>query len=71
MEKLNLTLLKRARYRKGMSVAAAGKAIGKNRTAIWRYESGKSDITVRTLCNLLNVYNASVTDVFTEDHGGI
>ncbi len=66
MEELNLTLLRRARYKCHLTVDQAAKAIGKTRTAIWRYETGASDITVGTLSKLLDAYGASVVDVFVE-----
>ncbi len=66
MEELNLTLLRRARYRRHLTVEQAANVIGKKRTAIWRYETGVSDISVRTLCKLLDAYGASVVDVFVK-----
>lgn len=70
MEKLNLGWLKRARYNKHLTVDDAADAIGKKRSAIWRYETGKVDPTVGTLCKLLDLYNVSVTDVFCKETGG-
>ena len=63
MEKLNLGWLKRARYNKHLTVDQVAASIGKTRSAIWRYESGITDITVGTLCQLLQLYGVSVTDV--------
>ena len=56
MEKLNLGWLKRARYNKHLTVEQVAASIGKTRSAIWRYESGITDITVGTLCQLLQLY---------------
>lgn len=70
MEKLNLGWLKRARYNKHLTVEQVAASIGKTRSAIWRYESGITDITVGTLCQLLQLYDVSVTDVFCQIREG-
>lgn len=70
MEKLNLGWLKRARYNKHLTVDQVAASIGKTRSAIWRYESGITDITVGTLCQLLQLYGVSVTDVFCQIREG-
>ena len=70
MEKLNLGWLKRARYNKHLPVAQVAASIGKPRSAIWRTESGITDITVLTLCQLLQLYGVSVTDVFCQIREG-
>lgn len=70
MEKLNLGWLKRARYNKHLTVEQVAASIGKTRSAIWRYESGITDITVGTLCQLLQLYGVSVTDVFCQIREG-
>ena len=70
MEKLNLGWLKRARYNKHLTVKQVAASIGKTRSAIWRYESGITDITVGTLCQLLQLYGVSVTDVFCQIREG-
>lgn len=70
MEKLNLGWLKRARYNKHLTVEQVAASIGKTRSAIWRYESGITDITVGTLCQLLQMYGVSVTDVFCQIREG-
>lgn len=67
MEKLNLSWLRRARRQRHMTVNQVAKAIGKTRGAVWRYESGQTDLTVGTLCRLLNLYGVSVTDVFCKE----
>ncbi len=67
MERLNLAWLKRARYRKHFTVERAAKAIGKTRGTVWRYEAGVTDIPVRTLCQLLDLYGVSVADVFCKE----
>ena len=70
MEKLHLGWLKRARYNKHLTVEQVAASIGKTRSAIWRYESGITDITVGTLCQLLQLYGVSVTDVFCQIREG-
>lgn len=70
MEKLNLGWLKRARYNKHLTVEQVAASIGKTRSAIWRYESGITDITVGTLCQLLQLYGVGVTDVFCQIREG-
>lgn len=70
MEKLNLGWLKRARYNKNLTVEQVAASIGKTRSAIWRYESGVTDPTVGTLCQLLKLYDVSVTDVFYQTREG-
>ena len=69
MERLNLTNLKAARRKKGLSTAQAAEVIGKKKSAIWRYESGKACPTVSNLLKLLDAYSVSVLDIF--DAGSI
>ena len=70
MEKLNLGWLKRARYNKHLTVEQVAASIGKTRSAIWRYESGITDITVGSGWELLQLYRVSVTDVFCQIREG-
>ena len=67
MEKLNLSWLKQARRSKHLSVKRVAASIGKTRGAVWRYDAGVTDIPVRTLCKLLNLYGVSVVDVFCQE----
>ncbi len=69
MERLNLTLLKQARRSRGLSIDKVSSLIGKNRTMLWRYETGKSDIPVKVLLKILSTYKLSVMDVF--DRGSL
>lgn len=64
MEKLSLCLLRKIRRDKGFSSLQAAQLIGKNRSTLWRIETGLSDISVTNLLKLLNGYGASVLDVF-------
>lgn len=63
---LNLTRLRRARRDRKLSTEKAGELLGKDRTTIWRYESGTSDISVRMLCKMLDLYQITPYDVFAE-----
>lgn len=69
LERLNLTLLKQARRSRGLSIDKVSSLIGKNRTMLWRYETGKSDIPVKVLLKILSIYKLSVMDVF--DRGSL
>ena len=69
LERLNLTLLKQARRSRGLSIDKVSSLIGKNRTMLWRYETGKSDIPVKVLLKILSTYKLSVMDVF--DRGSL
>ncbi len=69
MEFFNPARLRRARRQKRLSVQQAATIINKDRSAIWRYETGQTDIPVSVLLALLNAYKASVLDVF--DAGNI
>lgn len=64
MEKLSLGLLRNARRRRNITVEDAAATVGKERSFIWRVESGVTDIKVGTLLKLLARYGKSVTDVF-------
>lgn len=64
MERLNLWNLKDLRRRSGRSAEEVAKMIGKSRSVIWKYENGFTDISIKTLIRLLEIYNASIFDVF-------
>ena len=66
MTKLNLGFLRAARRKIHLSTEQAGAAIGKQRSAIWRYESGTSNMTVEDLCRLLDLYRIKPQDVFVQ-----
>lgn len=40
---------------------------GFSRMQYWRIEKGKSNITVKSLMNILSVYNMSLSDFFCKD----
>ena len=69
MQSLNLNWLRRARRHRRLSVARVAELVGKDRTTIWRYESGQTPMTVDVLFQLLNIYGASIVDV-VEKGGG-
>lgn len=66
MTKLNRGFLRAARRKMHLSTEQAGAAIGKQRSAIWRYESGTSEMTVIDLCRLLDLYHIKPQDVFVQ-----
>ena len=63
MEMLNLGWLRQARRNKRMTTEAVAKAIGKDRSSVWRYETGITDMTVDVLFKLLCLYKRSIMDV--------
>lgn len=67
MTSLSLTLLRQARRARNFSTEQAGKLLGKDRTTIWRYETGQSDITVGMLCRMLDLYGITPHDVFVQE----
>ena len=52
-----------------MTTNMAAKAIGKDRSTIWRYETGQTPITVDVLFKLLHLYEVSVVDVVMVSKG--
>ena len=64
MEYFNPARLRRARRRQRLTTAQAGKIIGRDRSAIWRYESGLTDIPVSVMLKLVNAYKISVVELF-------
>ena len=65
-EVLNLGLLRQLRRDNRMSTEKVAKAIGKTKSAIWRYENGVTDPTVGTLLQMLSIYGASIWDIFAK-----
>ncbi len=63
MERLNLGWLRQVRRRKHMTTDSVAKAIGKDRSTIWRYETGQTTMSVDILFQLLHLYGASIVDV--------
>ena len=52
-----------------MTTDMAAKVIGKDRSTIWRYETGQTPITVDVLFKLLHLYEVSVVDVVMVSKG--
>lgn len=69
MKKLNLSWLRKARRDKHMTLMQAARSIGKDRSTIWRYESGEIPLTVDTLLRLLDVYGVSLSEVIEKKDG--
>ncbi len=64
MTKLNLGFLKKARRDRKLSTTRAGILLGKDRTCLWRYESGITDIPSRMLCKMIDLYKIWPQDIF-------
>lgn len=69
MEQLNLGWLRQARRKKKMTTEAVAKAIGKDRSTVWRYETGQTAMTVNILFRLLQLYGISIKDVVMVKEG--
>lgn len=65
-EVLNLGLLRQLRRNNRMSTEKVAEAIGKTKSAIWRYENGITDPTVGILLQMLSIYGASIWDIFAK-----
>ena len=69
MTKLNLGLLKKARRNQKLSTQKVGLTLQRDRTTIWRWETGVTDIPTRTLCRMLDLYGITPMDVFVAVKG--
>jgi len=69
MRKLNLSWLRKARRDRHLTLMQAARSIGKDRSTMWRYESGEIPLTVDTLLCLLDVYGVSLSDVIEKEDG--
>lgn len=67
MRKLNLSWLRKARRDRHLTLMQAARSIGKDRSTMWRYESGEIPLTVDTLLCLLDVYDVSLSDVIEKE----
>ena len=70
MQKVDLNLMRLIRKYRKLSVEQVAKRIGKTRTAIWRYESGVTDMPVSLLCKLMDIYDVPVDRVFKDVYDG-
>lgn len=64
MTKLNLGLLKKARRNQKLSTRKVGLTLQRDRTTVWRFETGKTDIPSKILCRMLDLYGITPMDVF-------
>lgn len=63
METINLQWLRQARRKKHLNMAQVAKHLGKNKATIWRWENGKSQISMNNLCKLAHLYGIEVSSV--------
>lgn len=63
MEKINLSWLRKARRNRHLKLEQVAKAVGKDRSTLWRYESGDIPLNVDVLFQLLALYKVSIVDV--------
>ena len=69
MESINLNWLRRARRERHLTVDRVAELVGKDRTTIWRYENGITQLTVEMLFKLLDIYHLSILDVVVMEGG--
>ena len=67
MERLNLTKLRSARRKCHLTAEKVAEHIGKQRSAIYSYETGTSEPRIGTLLKMLQLYKLSILDVFVRD----
>lgn len=63
MESINLEWLRQARRKKHLHLAQVAKLLGKNKATVWRWENGKSQISMKNLFKLANLYGIEINDV--------
>ena len=66
MIKLNLGLLKIARRNRNLTTEQAGKLLGRDRTTIWRWETGLTDIPTTILCQMMDLYKVTPMNIFVQ-----
>lgn len=71
MESVNLNWLRRARRQRHLTFDRVAELVGKDRTTIWRYEAGRTPMTVEMLFRLLDIYQISILDVLTKEERSI
>lgn len=69
METLSLSLLRRARRNRHLTIERVAELVGKNKATVWRYENGTTPMTVEMLFMLLAVYRISIKDVVVKEGG--
>ncbi|MCR5175476.1 MAG: helix-turn-helix domain-containing protein [Anaerovibrio sp.] len=70
MESINLNWLRRARRQRHLTIDRVAELVGRDRTTLWRYESGSTPLTVDMLFRLLDIYQLSILDVLVKESGG-
>lgn len=66
MEEINLGLFRAARRNRHMDMKQASAVIGKDKNAIYRYESGITSPRLDDFLMLLEAYHVKVNDVLSE-----
>jgi len=69
LETINLEWLRQARRKKHLNLLQVAKYLGKNKATIWRWENGKSSISMKNLFKLAALYEVSVNDLLEVDDG--
>ncbi len=69
METINLEWLRQARRKKHLNLLQVAKYLGKNKATVWRWENGKSSISMKNLFKLAALYEVSVNDLLEVDDG--
>lgn len=67
METLSLSLLRRARRKRHLTIKRVAEHVGKNKATVWRYEDGTTTMSVEMLFKLLHLYGVSITDVVIKE----
>ena len=63
METINLQWLRQARRKKHLNLAQAAELVGKNKTTLWRWENGKSQISMKNLFKMAHIYGVDVNSL--------
>ena len=69
METINLEWLRQARRKKHLNLLQVAKYLGKNKATVWRWENGKSQISMKNLFKLANLYDVEVSSLLEVDDG--
>lgn len=69
MESVNLNWLRRARRQKHLTIERVAEMVGKDKSTIWRWESGITSLSVDMLFKLLELYQLSIMDVVVREGG--
>lgn len=69
METINLQWLRQARRKKHLNLAQVAKYLGKNKATVWRWENGRSQISMNNLFKLANLYGIEVSSLLEVEDG--